>query len=199
MKKYFGLSLLFLGSSLLFTGCGSQDKITTPITGTQIKAKEIKAIWEDTNMSNAELQNGKYFLVLANGDYSMLSMVKRNNHIIAGIQAAAQDTLSNGYKYFAVVKPNELSNIKGSKINTFAEFKNECVSSNPFGGSDSCNISNDSWLKATTAIGHFFGDSSAHLLIKVYKEKPTDIEVYDADQLIKDIKQDKSFQEEARK
>jgi hypothetical protein len=90
---------------------------------------------------------GKYLLVLANGDYSTFSMTKRNNHIVAGIQAAAQDTLSTGYKYFAVVKPNELSNTQGSKINTFIEFK----------------------------------------------------DVYDASQLIQDIKKDDSYQEGARK
>ena len=52
------------------------------------------------------------------------------------------DTLKSGGKFFEVIAPKVLAD---KKLSTYEQFSKECLSSNPFGGSDSCEITDSSF------------------------------------------------------
>jgi len=122
-------------------------------------------------------------------------MKKQNNHIISGIQKASMDTLKSGGKYFEVVAPKVLAD---KKLSTYEQFSKECLSSNPFGGSDSCEITDSSFFLRTSGIlGHFNdNDAKAKLLIKTYSVKPSNIAVFDAKEVLDTLKKNDELQKD---
>lgn len=193
-KIIVGLSTLAL--SLILTGCGSQPAPKTPVNGKTIQLDKLKKTYPDLQITQSDLDKGNILFCGASGDYSMLSMVKQNNHIRSGIQKAALDTLHSGKKYFEVIEPKTLAD---KHISTYEEFTKECLSTNPFGGSDPCDITDSSFfLRTSGMLGHLMdNDAKAKLLIKVYDTKPAGIKVFDAKEILEAMKNKKELQENA--
>lgn len=87
------------------------------------------------------------------------------------------------------------------QLSNYEEFSKECLSNNPFGGSDPCDITNSSFfLRTSGMLGHLMdNDAKAKLLVKIYDEKPTNIKVFDAKELLEAMKAKKELQENAGK
>lgn len=194
---------LILGCSLitaitLLSGCGASVAPKAPVNAKDIKIEKLKELYPTLSITQKDLDDGNIVFSGASGDYSMLSMVKQNNHIRSGIQKAALDTLHSNKKYFTVLEPKTLAD---KKLTTYEQFSKECLSDNPFGGSDSCDITNSSFFFRTSGVlGHFMdNDSKAKLLIKVYDEKPSNIAVFEAKKILESMKAKKELQEKAGK
>ena len=83
----------------------------------------------------------------------------------------------NGYKYFAFHRPHAISNTDGGLINTAKEFIEKCVpnSANPFEiGQGRC--------------GWRGKGATEEALVVFFKEKPHDILVYDAKEVLDYLK-----------
>lgn len=195
-KIVVGLSLVVIIG--LMSGCGSSKAVSTPVNAKSIKIEKLKEVYPELTITQQDLDSNKIFFSGASGDYSMMSMTKQNNHIRSGIQKAALDTLNSGNKYFEVLEPKKLAN---KKLSTYEEFSKECLSNNPFGGSDACDITNSSFFGRTSGmLGHLMDNAAeAKLLIKVYNQKPSGSTVYDAKQLLETMKSKDELQENAGK
>ena len=125
----------------------------------------------------------------------MVTMKKQNNPIIAGIQKASMDTLKSGGKYFEVIAPKVLAD---KKLSTYEQFSKESLSSNPFGGSDSCEITDSSFFLRTSGIlGHLNdNDAKAKLLVKTYNVKPSNVAVFDAKEILDSLKKSDELQKD---
>ena len=171
----------------LLTGCGStKSNVATPSNGSNINYSDAKDYFKDLDISKEKLQNGEYVYVRAKGNWSALSMKHGNNYIRAALQKSAEDTISLNKQYFAIVKPNIISNTNGIKINTVKDFNNKCLSSNPLGGGDPCDIVDNGLLS----------NDGSKMIIKVFDSKPSDISVYSAKDVISDIKKNDDYQKD---
>lgn len=190
-KSVLGISLLC--ASILLTGCGSNNLPVEPVNAKTLDINKLKEHYPDINITQQDINNGNILFSAASGDYSMLSMKKQNNHIVSGIQKAAMDTIKSKANYFEVIAPKTLAD---KKLSTYEQFTKECLSSNPFGGSDSCNITNSSFfLRTSGMLGHLMdNDAKAKLLIKIYSEKPTDTIVFNANDVIESLKKSDDLQ-----
>ena len=191
-KSILGMSILT--ASVLFTGCGSNE-MPIESTNKKLDLNKLKEQYPDINITQQDIDNGNILFSAASGDYSMMSMKKQNNHIISGIQKASMDTLKSGGKYFEVVAPKVLAD---KKLSTYEQFSKECLSSNPFGGSDSCEITDSSFfLRTSGMLGHIMdNDSKAKLLIKTYSVKPSNIAVFDAKEVLDTLKKNDELQKD---
>lgn len=190
-KSILGISIL--SASVLFTGCGSNE---VPMeSAKKLDLNKLKEQYPNINITQQDIDNGNVLFSAASGDYSMMSMKKQNNHIIAGIQKASMDTLKSGGKYFEVIAPKILAD---KKLSTYEEFSKECLSSNPFGGSDSCEITDSSFFLRTSGIlGHLNdNDAKAKLLVKTYKVKPSNVAVFDAKEILDSLKKSDELQKD---
>lgn len=193
-KNKLVVSIVLIGAITLFTGCGSSQSPSTPANAKDIKVEELKKMYPTLSITQEDLNSGSILFSGASGDYSMLSMVKQNNHIRSGIQKAALDTLKSNKKYFEVIEPKTLAD---KNIDTYELFSKECLSENPFGGSDPCDITDSSFfLRTSGVLGHFMdNDSEAKLLIKTYDQKPSNIKVFDANEVLNTMKEKEELQE----
>ncbi len=194
-KIVFGLSLVAVIA--LLSGCGSSQPIpTTPVNAKTIKIEKLKEIYPDLQISQEDIDKGNILFSGASGDYSMMSLTKQNNHIRSGIQKASLDTLNSGKKYFEVLAPKTLAD---KKLTTYEEFSKKCLSNNPFGGSDPCDITNSSFFVRTSGmLGHLMdNDSKAKLLIKVYDENSSNSKIYNAKDVLEAMKSKNELQENA--
>lgn len=190
-KSILGISIL--SASVLFTGCGSNE---VPMeSAKKLDLNKLKEQYPNINITQQEIDNGNILFSGASGDYSMMSMKKQNNHIIAGIQKASMDTLKSGGKYFEVIAPKVLAD---KKLSTYEQFSKECLSSNPFGGSDSCEITDSSFFLRTSGIlGHLNdNDAKAKLLVKTYNVKPSNVAVFDAKEILDSLKKSDELQKD---
>ena len=188
-KSILGISILT--ASVLFTGCGSNE---VPMeSAKKLDLNKLKEQYPNINITQQEIDNGNILFSGASGDYSMMSMKKQNNHIISGIQKASMDTLNSKAKYFEVVAPKTLAD---KKLSTYEQFSKECLSNNPFGGSDPCDITNSSFFLRTSGIvGHLNdNNATAKLLIKIYTEKPSNVAVFDANEVLDSLKKKDELQ-----
>ncbi|MGB5794153.1 hypothetical protein [Poseidonibacter sp.] len=178
------------------SGCGSNSIPVEPVNAKSLDINKIKKQYPDINITHEEINKGNILYSSANGDYSMLSMIKQNNHNIVGIQKAALDTINTNQKYFEVIMPKTLAE---KKLSTYKQFSEECLSSNPLGGGDPCDITNSSFFSRTSGIvGHLLDNkATANLLIKTYTEKPSNINVFDAKKVLESLKKENSLQENA--
>ncbi|SFP29761.1 hypothetical protein [Hydrogenimonas thermophila] len=94
------------------------------------------------------------------------------------LESAATVTLQKGYKYFAIVKPNEISNIQGAMINSAEELLKRC------------DPADAAFINIAGAGLHKCGvyNTKATLVIALYNKKPVDFTVYDAQQVIDYLK-----------
>jgi hypothetical protein len=180
----------------LFTGCGASPAPSTPVNAKDIKIEKLKELYPTLAITQEDLDSGNVLFSGASGDYSMLSMVKQNNHIRSGIQKAALDTINSNKKYFEVIEPKTLAD---KKLDNYEQFSKECLSENPFGGSDPCDITDSSFfLRTSGVLGHFIDNSAtAKLLIKIYDQKPSNIKVFDAKEVLEAMKAKEELQENA--
>lgn len=100
------------------------------------------------------------------------------------LEAAATTTLKQGYKYFAILKPDVISNIKGSLSNTGKELIEKCdpnaalfISIPGAGGLHKCGTNN----------------TRAYLSIAMYNEEQNDFTVIDAQKLVDYLKENNLF------
>ncbi|AXX93983.1 hypothetical protein [Arcobacter ellisii] len=196
MKKMYTKSILgvaLLSATALLTGCGSNNIPMEPVNAKTLELNKLKEQYPDVNITQQDIDKGNILYSGASGDYSMMSMKKQNNHIISGIQKASMDTLKSKAKYFEVVAPKTLAD---KKLSTYEEFSKECLSSNPFGGSDPCDITNSSFFLRTSGIvGHLNdNNATAKLLIKIYTEKPSNVAVFDANEVLDSLKKKDELQ-----
>ena len=190
-KSILGISIL--SASVLFTGCGSNE---VPMeSAKKLDLNKLKEQYPNINITQQDIDNGNVLFSAASGDNSMMSIKKQNNHIIAGIQKASMDTLKSGGKYFEVIAPKILAD---KKLSTYEQFSKECLSSNPFGGSDSCEITDSSFFLRTSGIlGHLNdNDAKAKLLVKTYKVKPSNVAVFDAKEILDSLKKSDELQKD---
>ena len=190
-KSILGISLLTAVS--LLTGCGSNNIPMEPVNAKTLELSKLKEQYPDINVTQQDIDKGNILYSGASGDYSMMSMKKQNNHIISGIQKASMDTLNSKAKYFVVVAPKTLAD---KKLSTYEQFSKECLSNNPFGGSDPCDITNSSFFLRTSGMaGHLMdNNATAKLLIKIYTEKPSNVAVFDANEVLDSLKKKDELQ-----
>jgi hypothetical protein len=196
MKEMYKKSILgvaLLSATALLTGCGSNNIPMEPVNAKTLELNKLKEQYPNINITQQDIDKGNILYSGASGDYSMMSMKKQNNHIISGIQKASMDTLNSKATYFEVVAPKALAD---KKLSTYEQFSKECLSSNPFGGSDPCDITNSSFFLRTSGIaGHLMdNDATAKLLIKIYTEKPSNIAVFDANEVLDSLKKKDELQ-----
>lgn len=190
-KSILGIALF--SATVLFTGCGSNNISLEPVNAKSLDINKLKEQYPDISITQKDIDSGNILFIGASGDYSMLSMKKQNNHIISGIQKASMDTLKTNAKYFEVLAPKKLAD---KKLSTYEQFDKECLSSNPFGGSDPCDITNSSFfLRTSGMLGHLLdNDSKAKLLIKTYSQKPSNVAVFDANEVLDSLKKKDELQ-----
>ena len=190
-KSVFGISLLC--ASILLTGCSSINIPIEPVNAKTLDINKLKEQYPDINITQQDIDNGNILFSGASGDYSMLNMKKQNNHIISGIQKASMDTIKSGGKYFEVIAPKTLAD---KKLSSYEQFSKECLSSNPLGGGDPCDITNSSFfLRTSGMLGHLMdNEAKAKLLVKIYSQKPTDVIVYNANNVLESLKKNDDLQ-----
>ena len=198
MNKMYKKSILgvaLLSATALLIGCGSNNIPMKPVNAKTLELSKLKEQYPDINVTQQDIDKGNILYSGASGDYSMMSMKKQNNHIIAGIQKASMDTLKSGGKYFEVIAPKVLAD---KKLSTYEQFSKECLSSNPFGGSDSCEITDSSFFLRTSGIlGHLNdNDAKAKLLVKTYNVKPSNVAVFDAKEILDSLKKSDELQKD---
>lgn len=198
IKRKVVLGCSLIAAMAFLSGCGSAPMPDTPVNAKDIKIEKLKEVYPNLTITQEDLSAGNILFSGASGDYSMLTMVKQNNHLRSGIQKTALDTLKSNKKYFEVIEPKTLAD---KQLSNYEEFSKECLSNNPFGGSDPCDITNSSFfLRTSGMLGHLMdNDAKAKLLVKIYDEKPTNIKVFDAKELLEAMKAKKELQENAGK
>ncbi len=109
----------------------------------------------------------------------MMRSTVMNRAVFRAVQVTSEKTLENGGQYFSIVEPLSVSNGAGSMINTPKEFIDKCGS---IGGLNLVEI------MSPPCPGVLEGDRIARLKSKVYKEKPTDAIVWDANKTLEYLK-----------
>lgn len=100
------------------------------------------------------------------------------------LESAATATLKRGYRYFAIVKPDVISNINGSILNTAQEILDKCLPSS----ANVLNIGNAGLHKCGTY------NTKASLLIALYNSNQTDFTVFDAKKVLDYLKQNDLYE-----
>jgi len=156
IKSLVKISLLGLVGMSLFSGCAVKE----------VNHKYFPKEKIDT-----------YILRPGSNSPSWNVTIKKAN--LLSLEVAAEDTLKKGYKYFAFTYPKTISNINGSTMNTAKEFLKKCNGESELASQakflltlgfyvpNNCKIFRRNGMKAVFAI-------------KMYKEKPKDILVYNA-------------------
>lgn len=163
LKK--ALMLIFLcGIVFSFSGCVAKVFVD-PLIGTE------KSIKGDV-VGKMIYVEGKETWRSPSAGYNVKT---RNIHVL---QNAADATLNEGYKYFAIARPMEISTLENKTImNTPQEFIEKCT---PFGG-QIANLGNHRC--------GFDGEKVwAAVLIIAFKEKPLTFLVYDAKEVVDYLK-----------
>jgi hypothetical protein len=198
IKSKIVLGCSVIAAMTLLSGCGTAAMPQTPVNAKDMKIEKLKEVYPNLTITQEDLDAGNILFSGASGDYSMLSMTKQNNHLRSGIQKAALDTLQSNKKYFEVIEPKTLAE---KQLSNYEEFSKECLSSNPFGGSDPCDITNSSFfLRTSGMLGHLMdNDAKAKLLVKIYDKKPNHTKVFDAKAVLEAMKAKDELQENAGK
>jgi len=146
-------------TTLLLSGCASKPKVTEDTyNGFAIPALVI------------EVRNGAGAPSWAYNE----SKAFRN-----ALEAAAEGTLQEGYKYFAIVEPREIANVKGSLRNTAKEIIEYCDPNSAMvlnfaggNGLHKCGVRN----------------TQAHMRIALFNEEQTDFTVFNAKEVLDYLK-----------
>ena len=110
-----------------------------------------------------------------------------NNVLAATIQAAAETTLIKGKKYFAILSPSQMSNSNGVLINTPQEYFKKCEVS-----------LTDILTFQSKGCNLIPRRNNGIMTIKIFDEKPNDILVYDAKEVVKYLKDNDKYDENGK-
>ena len=162
MKKTIYLACLGL-VLFLFTGCA-------------VKPKAILA-------SSTDVKNPEYVVKIHNGTGTPSWAANEKEAFLNVLQASATAAIRKGFNYFAIIKPDSISNKKGVLINTADELSQKCIPSAfkvlDFGGLHKCGT---------------YG-TNAVWKIQLFHKRPKDILVYSAKDVINYLKS-KDFYDE---
>lgn len=175
-KKY--LIMAFVGlSALVFSGCSAKG---VPPTGSYYDGKN---------------ERGDAYTIMGNKveiPFFSTTAGYLNSVITYPLQVAAEDTLASGHKYFSIIKPAQISNADGIMINTAGEYMEKCANNNVLKGllvlTNPCQI----------AYGSLERPFGGVLMIQMYDAKPQDILVYDATQVIAELKAKEAYYDKPR-
>ena len=139
-------------------------------TGCAVKPKAVL-------VSNFNVQNPEYIVEIHNGTGSPSWASSEKEAFLNVLQASAITATRKGFDYFAIIKPDSISNKNGILINTADELAKKCIPSAlkvfDFGGLHKCGT------YATNAIWK----------IQLFHKRPKDILVYSAKDVIKYLKE----------
>lgn len=177
MKKI--ISILIIGlATLIFSGCTSASVSINP-THTQVNLKEKE-------LNVVRIYGYTHYIASISRARDSI----KTAYLLFNI--AADYTIKENYKYFAVYAPKMISNFENSPINTMEEFVEKCSNSilghvgssfDAFGlNTYACNMANINPKKG------FFD-------IVLFKEKPKSILVYTAEDVIKYLKDNGEYRE----
>ncbi|RXJ79042.1 hypothetical protein [Arcobacter sp. F2176] len=190
--KSFKLSLIAIlpiFAIFMLTGCGSahSNGISIPNTNEYcMKNKYIdKSACETIVNSNVE----DIYLIDGISKLSAYGFKHKshNNVLAATIQAAAETTLLKDKKYFAILSPAAMSNLNGVLINTPEEYFKKCEIT-----------MGDVLTFQTNKCGLIPRNNNGIMTIKVFSERPHDILVYDANEVIKYLKTNGKYDEDGK-
>jgi len=120
---------------------------------------------EVSNFAKNYYSNNKNVYLIGSG-----SDFVKNNWAFQ-LQEVSEFGLKHGWRYFAIVKPNRISNTKGGSFNTFEEINKFC-SDNSF----DCGK-----------------DSLIYWEVRYFKKQPVEFVTFDAKAVIRDLKQRNLF------
>ncbi len=155
MKKIVVISIAAL-SAIVFSGCAQK-----PIVA-----------FNPNNKSEA-------LVSIRNGSGSPSWGANEKTSASNALQVAAEATLKEGKQYFYIIKPDEISNVKGSMMSSGKEYLEKCLSSsgvmlNVGGmGLHKCGVSNNTMAK---------------LVIGMSDKRPENMMSYDANEVITELK-----------
>ena len=171
MKHSYKIALTSIVATMLLSGCGMK-----PYAGILIQELPLK---NDVS-GKVYYVEGKEAWRSPSAGYNAKT---RNIHIL---QNAADLTLNEGYSYFAINRPLELSNIDGNMINTAKEFIEKCTP--PEGqvfdiGNARCG------LNGSTV--------TAGIMIVAFKEAPKSTLTYNAKEVVNYLKQNELYRDDS--
>jgi len=160
MIRKIAITLTIVTAAIIMTGCAAKPK----------------AIISKTPNNQAP----QAFIKIFNGNGNTFSgwASRETRAFTNAIETAATLTLKKEYKYFAIVKPDEISNLNGSLINTAEEVIEKCSPSKIL----QFNFHGLGLHKCGTR------NTSARLVIAMYKEQPNDFPTYNAKKVIEYLK-----------
>ena len=170
MKNIIKIGLMSLIGVFMFTGCG----------GSFIKVAPAETIKETKNME----ADAKYYISTANdtdSDYGLVH-TRLNNVNRFVFQGMALNTLEKGYKYFRVMFPFDSSS---KMITTPEELHKACFNNNPM---DSIGLDFGVVSLKKCVLKRNKGALGGQAIYGVYKEKPKDVLVIDAQEFIDYLK-----------
>lgn len=154
MKKTIS-TLVIITTAFIITGCGPKVNV--------IKGKQTL---NDQNMTMYVVEGIRNWNSPSGGH----NIATRNRHVLLN---AAKATKKEGKNYFAIYKPDAISNITGSTINTPEEFMEECMPS----GANILTVGNE-------RCGFDDRKAKTGMLIIMFDEQPMEYTTYDAQYVI---------------
>lgn len=158
MRKTITLSLALCGALVVFAGCSQKQEVAFS------KDKTIIAVHAFTPAG-----------------FSSSGSVEQKT-LSAVMQIAAEQTLATGNRYFAIVKPDQVSNTKGSMMNTMKEFIDKCYPAYVSMNLNKCGV-------AYVANGN--------MVIATSKTPSDKVMMYDANEVIGELKK-QDFYDQSR-
>jgi hypothetical protein len=173
------LIALCIASSAIFILSGCSGK-----SGAIVVNEKSCKIAEYQNVYCSQ-KSADTYIIDAIGEYSTFVHINLNNSVRASLQVSAELTLQKGMKYFAIIEPQSVSNINGSMITSVKEYLAKCEFA-PFENlvSSKCNIHK---IPRRT-----------QLMIKLFKEQPSDVLTFNAQNVIDDLKQLGYYQSDSK-
>lgn len=121
-------------------------------------------------------QSANTYIVDALGEYGSFTHTNLNNSVRASLQVSAELALQKDMKYFAIIEPQSVSNINGSMVTSVKEYLDKC---------EFAMLEN---LTSSKCDIHRMPRRTM-LMIKLYKEQPSDVLTFNAQNVINDLKQ----------
>jgi hypothetical protein len=180
------LTIGIVGAGFLFTGCSSKGGYTFELKQDVMKcSNHFNRNKIDSSVCELAKDNN-LMVVVGIGDASMLTTGAFNNSTAAAIQVAAEATLKREHNYFAIVLPEQISNFKGSMINTPEEFFKKCEI-------DLGNVF--SFNKSPCRIQYVSGSPrNGRMIISTYLEQPNDTLTFNAKEVLEYLHTEKKYQ-----
>ncbi|MDD3466193.1 MAG: hypothetical protein PHE67_03510 [Campylobacterales bacterium] len=149
--KLYHIAIVASAAIFTFSGCSSKSEITYSS--------------KDKGLAGIKVFNPPAkFATNSSAERASLSAV---------MQIAAEQTLSTGNRYFAIVKPDKVSNTNGSMMNTMKEFIDKCYPSTVSLNLNKCGVA-------------YVGNGS--LLVRMSKNTSDKYLMYDANEVLSELK-----------